>query len=418
MKQEWIKNMHDRMQDYERQAPEGLLSDVQREMARRGAVPVRPARRTAVWPWVRRGVAAAAVVAAVAWLLTGLPLRHDQPAEVAQRPGGSAAPSVPQAADVPAPVQLPAYETAVGTPRQLAAATGGGHPSAAEHIAAALAPSVSDSLPACSEPSVTPVPRQETLPRQTRKQHRDGWYQDAPALLPTARNAAAGPSRLSVGAGYGGVMAGTNGAAQGMLLAAADPYGAYTADMSGRGHNALLFDAEPSRTETHHRQPVRVGVSVGYRITNRWSLRSGVDYSRLSTDITRTNGTESQTTHQRLHYVGVPLSAAYSLWHGGPLHVYVSAGGEVEKLVSGKAETVRSVRGEPRQATSEKVTEGRPQFSATAAAGIEYKATPFLGLYAEPGVSYHFNNGSGVNNLYKDRPTSFSLQVGVRINVK
>ena len=38
--------------------------------------------------------------------------------------------------------------------------------------------------------------------------------------------------------------------------------------------------------------------------------------------------------------------------------------------------------------------------------------------YGEPGVSYYFNNHSSVINVYKDRPTSFSLNVGVRYTVK
>lgn len=65
---------------------------------------------------------------------------------------------------------------------------------------------------------------------------------------------------------------------------------------------------------------------------------------------------------------------------------------------------------------SEKVKEGRPQFSLKAAAGIEYDFTKQVGVYAEPGLGYYIDNGSGVMNFYKDKPLNFSINVGMRIN--
>ena len=41
-----------------------------------------------------------------------------------------------------------------------------------------------------------------------------------------------------------------------------------------------------------------------------------------------------------------------------------------------------------------------------------------LGVYVEPGVKYYFDNGSMVQNVFKDHPCNFSLQVGLRFNMK
>ena len=60
----------------------------------------------------------------------------------------------------------------------------------------------------------------------------------------------------------------------------------------------------------------------------------------------------------------------------------------------------------------------RPQFSGNAAVGIEYDIVPQVGLYAEPGVRYYFDNRSTVENVFKTRPWAFNVQMGVRINVK
>ena len=43
---------------------------------------------------------------------------------------------------------------------------------------------------------------------------------------------------------------------------------------------------------------------------------------------------------------------------------------------------------------------------------------PQLGVYVEPGVRYYIDNGSRIENYYKDKPVSFSLQLGLRLNIE
>lgn len=40
-----------------------------------------------------------------------------------------------------------------------------------------------------------------------------------------------------------------------------------------------------------------------------------------------------------------------------------------------------------------------------------------LGIYLEPGVRYYLDNGSQVQNFFKDQPFSWSLQFGIRLNM-
>ena len=87
----------------------------------------------------------------------------------------------------------------------------------------------------------------------------------------------------------------------------------------------------------------------------------------------------------------------------------------MEKLVKGKS-TTHYLDASNKPDITESVSESRPQFSVSAAAGAEYNIGGNLGVYIEPGVSHHFDNNSGVENIYKKRPTNFSLSMGVRIN--
>ena len=40
-----------------------------------------------------------------------------------------------------------------------------------------------------------------------------------------------------------------------------------------------------------------------------------------------------------------------------------------------------------------------------------------MSLYVQPGMSYHFDNGSDLVNVYKRRPLNFSLSAGVRFDI-
>ena len=56
------------------------------------------------------------------------------------------------------------------------------------------------------------------------------------------------------------------------------------------------------------------------------------------------------------------------------------------------------------------------QCSLNAAAGLQFNILPNLGVYAEPGVGYYFNNGSKVETIYKEKPFNFNLKAGLRLS--
>ena len=201
-----------------------------------------------------------------------------------------------------------------------------------------------------------------------------------------------------------------------MLLATADPYGDYGPEFSGVNVRNQTIRADETRTHTKHRQPVKFGLSVRYALNDRWSLQTGLDYSRHSSEFTYIRGGRERRVEQRLHYVGLPVSASYSLVRTGKVNIYATAGGEIEKLVKG--ETRQTAEALPAGQEHTAVKEGRPVFSVNAAIGAEYRFGRDVSVYVEPGVSRHFNNGSAVENIYKDKPTGFNLSVGVRVQVR
>ena len=146
----------------------------------------------------------------------------------------------------------------------------------------------------------------------------------------------------------------------------------------------------------HHRQPIRFGVSLRYRINDRWSVESGLSYTRLSSDIITTVENKTTTTEQRLNYIGLSMNISYDLWKIRKFGLYISAGGMIEKSLDTSSW----------------------QFSLNGTAGAEYNLTDFLSLYAEPGIGYYFKDGSITPSIYQDHPLNFNLSFGLRFNLK
>ena len=170
----------------------------------------------------------------------------------------------------------------------------------------------------------------------------------------------------------------------------------------------------PSRVTANmkHHRPVRAGVSIRWQLSRRWGIGSGLTYSYLRSDYSGRDARGETTGEQHLHYIGIPLNVDYSIWQSRHVRVYLTGGGEAQKLVSGRSNESSTDGSE----SSYKVKESRMQWSAQMAVGGEYHLLPGLVVYVEPGVDHHFKNGSSVDNYYKHKPTSFSLNVGLRWN--
>lgn len=160
--------------------------------------------------------------------------------------------------------------------------------------------------------------------------------------------------------------------------------------------------------ETKHHQPISVGMQVGFHLLPKLKLSTGLVYTKVSSDfISGVSDTRTVST-QDLHYIGIPLNLSYSVWEYKGLHTYVTAGGEGAVNIKNHAET----DGEVKESKRDKM-----QWSTKASVGIQYDFIPQLGVYVEPGMKYYFDNGSQIENIFKDKKLNFNIQFGLRFNV-
>ena len=158
-----------------------------------------------------------------------------------------------------------------------------------------------------------------------------------------------------------------------------------------------------------HHAPVSVGLQVAFGIAPRLSLSTGLVYTRTSSDFYPYAPSSSYNVHQVLHYVGIPVGLNYEFWQSGGFHAYVMAGAEADYNVKNDTEE-EGVK-------KENAKRDRVQFSGKASLGAQYDITPKVGLYIEPGAKYYFDNGSHVENTFKDKKLNFNLQFGLRFNL-
>ena len=193
------------------------------------------------------------------------------------------------------------------------------------------------------------------------------------------------------------------------------PYGSVS-DEFRSGSLDFLAESNPKDIRYDHNRPIKVGISVRYDIDNRWSMSSGLTYSYLRSSFEYSEGKAFGSGVQKLHYVGLPLAVDYNIISAKKLKVYLSAGGEVQKLVCGKA-TMDGVN-IPEADANHDIKEGGMQWSLNAAIGAEDDCVDNVGIYIEPGVSHYIDNHSKVDNYYKYKPTNFSLNVGLRLSIR
>lgn len=107
----------------------------------------------------------------------------------------------------------------------------------------------------------------------------------------------------------------------------------------------------------------------------------------------------------------------YNAWSYKRFNLYGSAGVLVEKCISGNVTKEYVIN----NAIKEKETvniESKPlQMSVNAAFGVQFDVLDNVGIYAEPGVSYHLDDQSSLQTIYKEKPLNFNLNVGVRYTI-
>jgi hypothetical protein len=170
------------------------------------------------------------------------------------------------------------------------------------------------------------------------------------------------------------------------------------------------------RTNIKHKTPISFGLSVSRRLSNRFSLQTGLVYSFLISDWETQATAYNTKTRQALHFVGIPLSLSYKIAEWNRFQVYASAGAMGEVNVAGKLRVKRFSNSLETDVSYINQRMKEWQWSVNARAGISYPLIPHIHAFAEIGGAYYFDNGSDMETIYSDKPFNMNPQVGFRLS--
>lgn len=409
MKDDLLNSIKDRLDSYEESAPEGLWSDIEASV-----FPKEKPRKAAFVPWMWLSAAAAAVAAV---LIVTNTLSNDPKEDriVAQtditpsssvNPGDDPASSEELASLLADADVMPVEPAAPGRVRSMPVKS-------VPENQASLEPE--PEMAAEAEPDVVLEPESEkveeaepTVPVEQEQDRRvatnhDG--EDWSGYMSATDDGETGfLSRISMKASLAGA------ATQSQDVSNYDPamfyYGSGDTRSSGYTDEPTrafapmdpLISASSVETDTRHHRPVRMSLTFHMPLGGIFGVETGASYTLLRSTVTTTSGSTVNRNIQTLKYLGIPVNLTAGLYGNDWCRLYLSGGGMAEKCVSGEIKPLL--------------------WSLNAAAGAQINLGRSLGIYAEPGLSYHFDDGSPVRTIYKDRPLDFMMTLGARMSFR
>ena len=399
MKEDWTKQMKQKLEGHQMTPPEGLWEGISNQM---GLEPG-PAHKSVVirrWIW-----AAAAVVLALVGFFAFYNFDEEQPRLEAHHEATTASHSISQESDNQ-PISadekvITAEPKTSGEPKLLAMGT------QQTPIVETNNLDVIEEQPETSiEEPIAPSAEEKSEPQQELKsepqQKKQTYLPDV--IEPTTASYSESSSKWTIGvAGSNGLLLAANNYANSTnvqpLYNDASPAHYYT---NGMGDIAQAFTY--TDVESKHHIPLRLGLSLQYQLTDRLALLSGINYTYLESEFIYPLH-KHLDFNQKLSYLGIPVGISWKVWSTGHFNIYLTGGTMIEKCI--KADI------------SEGELNTHPwQWSINASAGAEYHFTRLFGVYLEPSLGYYFNDGTKLEHYYKDHPLAPSLQFGLRLHLK
>ena len=407
MKEEWTDKLKTRLEHHEMTPPEGLWEGISKQMN----LAEKPVRRSS-FPLSKRWIATAAALLALAGFFALYDFKDDatssSPANIAEKAESHQAPAQEQATEEKPVGEEPAAPLMRSLLAQAVPAN------------AKTAPATTESV----EPSATPVITEEKVTEATAEaqtaeasqasaQTARKIQQASSALLPSYQQndgksyskAGKRPRQWSFGLHASGGLLADNSHQQN------DHYPISQSDPLSPSSHYEHISSETPQNETpikaSHHLPIRFGLKIGYQLSERWALQTGITYTYLYSDFTLVNR-QQPAIEQRLHYVGIPLGISYQIWKNSNFRLYASAGASAEKCVKNSQESRDA------NINVQSDNEKPLQWSVNAALGAEYQPTKQLGIYLEPSLGYYFKDNTPLEHYYKEHPLSPAIEFGLR----
>lgn len=388
MKQEeWIRQLHDKLANHQVEAPEGLWADIEAKLQNQ-AKPV-PTRFVSWHRWAAAASLLIVLSGAGIWWLS----QSDGNGGVAQASLEKVAEPLQRQADGATDLLAQVETTEVRLNKEQSVTEKKQNKTNAIETAQASGAERVDAEPVVTDKLANETKQSDPQPKLVEKERTVEQELDKQIARLATRNKRQVSVALFANNGIG-----TYSSSNGVLM--------YYNPGSMRLSPIYLVDY---KEEQNHHVPVSFGLQVSYPFTDRLSLSAGVIFTWQHSEFDYWTYGELTRRKQKLHYEGVALNLDWHLWKYRKLDVYCGAGVQADWNVSANVET---------EGVEQDADRDRMQWSLGGRVGMQYNLSPRFGIYLEPSLKYYFDNGSKVKNYFKDKPTNFSLQFGLRLRLK
>lgn len=406
MNEDWLNKVHDRMNGYETDEPDNLWAAIESKRAEMLSAPQR-GRKSSVAIWVRRGIAAAAMIAVA--VTAGIYFANTG-RDLSRTPVLAEAPAKADEGKIKSVWDLRKEETAPVR-------------KSAKRIAQAVVPEPpSDTRPTVpsTEPEAQPAPVKEDTVESTVSQPETVDIAKTAEEPARKRETALADNTFHAPAKTG------SGNKMSLSVYSSGGFGmsANSDENLAYGNNWMIQATPPAYWNptgmnpmprydgmVKHHLPVRAGIAFTYSFGDRLGLETGLSYAYLASDIEEDDGWNYYYGEQKLHYIGIPLNVKYRVCSWKRLDLYASAGAMAEKCVSARID--KNYLAERRPETVS-LPDMPLQWSVNASVGVQCRLVNAMGIFVEPGVSYYFDDGTEIPTIYKDKPLNFNLNMGLR----
>lgn len=402
MKDNWTKDIHDKMAGMEMEEPAGLWDDICAARKEAKIIAMPPRKQASRWSWLKLASSVAAMTALL--IAVGMYLFMQNESSVV--PTQMANISETAKEQQPETTAQPASFASIPPKARVT------HANKADLIAK-IDNAEKDQTETSQVDDAVIADKESKTEKLTSLEEYDPFKD-----MPLAQNSISRRSRLSFALHSNGAT-GSESKIQYTSGPASSNYDPnVSANWSGNPLLGILLLNRGANcvTDYKHHLPVRSGLLLSYALNDRLSLESGLTFTQLNSDMRDGTTSNYQSGKQKLSYIGIPVNVNYNLLSWQKFSLIASAGVLAEQCIAASRKWQYSIDNKPSKTEKEDIGTKPFQMSVNGSVGIQYNLSPVFSIYAGPGISYHFDDGTSIETIYKEKPVNFNFNCGIRIN--
>lgn len=162
--------------------------------------------------------------------------------------------------------------------------------------------------------------------------------------------------------------------------------------------NDFSFLAQPSYSYNHKR-PWSLGLSISKNYTPRLTLVSGINYTKLSAEVT--DEVDQRIFDQTVHYLSIPVAIQWALIQQQHYNVYLSLGTMIGRSLSAHID-------------NKSVSLHGVQVSLNTSLGAQYFLLPHWSIFGEVGYAKFYDDDKRIETYRDTHSTDVTFSFGCR----